>query len=81
VREHFYRLAAEDNRRDTATPSEAIAIKPAFSRAGGVKDRLIDVLMLNMEPLVGDAGELGCSRYHARHFLGVSPLSPCPAFQ
>jgi hypothetical protein len=37
VREHFYRLAAEDNRRDTATPSEAIAIKPHFLAQAAAK--------------------------------------------
>jgi hypothetical protein len=54
VREPFYRLAAEDNRRDTATPCEAIAIKTAFSCGGSINDHLIDVLMLDMEPLAGE---------------------------
>ena len=48
MREHFYRLAGEDNRRHTATPCEAIAIKIGFFCGGSINDHLIDVLMLDM---------------------------------
>ena len=54
VREHFDRLAAEDNRRDTATPVGSHHYQIALSRRGGIDDRLVDVFVLDVERLAID---------------------------
>lgn len=56
VREHFDRLAAEDNRRDTATPVRRHYNQIAPSRRGGIDDCLIDVIVLDVKRLAGDTG-------------------------
>src|SRR5207249_4170922 len=56
VREHFDRLAAEDNRRDTATPVRGHHDQIAPSRRGGIDDRLIDVFVLDVQRLARDTG-------------------------
>jgi hypothetical protein len=56
VREHFDRLAAEDNRRDTATPVRGHHDQIAPSRRGGINDCLIDLFVLDMKRLASDTG-------------------------
>ena len=48
MRKHLDRLAAEGNRRDTATPVRGHNDQIALSRRSGIDDRLIDVLMLDV---------------------------------
>src|SRR2546423_14970344 len=54
VREHFDRLAAENNRRDTATPVRGHHDQIAPSRRGGIDDCLIDVIVLDVKRIAGD---------------------------
>jgi len=49
MRKHLDRLAAEGNRRDTATPVRGHNDQIALSRRSGIDDRLIDVLMLDVK--------------------------------
>src|SRR5438067_6254179 len=56
VREHFDRFAAENNRRDTATPVRGHHDQIAPSRRGGIDDRLIHLFVLGMERLAVDTG-------------------------
>jgi len=56
VGEHFDRLAAENNRRDTATPVRGHYDQIAPPRLGGIDDRLIDLLMLDVKRLADDTG-------------------------
>src|SRR5215469_8428868 len=54
VREHFDRLAAEDNRRDTATPVRGHHDQIALSRLGGFDNRSIDLFMLDVKGVADD---------------------------
>ena len=54
VREHFDRLAAEDNRRDTATPVGSHYYQIALSRRGGIENCLVNVFVLDVERLAID---------------------------
>jgi hypothetical protein len=56
VREDFDRLAAEDNRRDTATPVRRHHDQIAPSRLGGFDNRLIDLFMLDVERVANNTG-------------------------
>jgi hypothetical protein len=56
VREHFDRLAAEDNRRDAATPVRGHQDQIAPSRRGGIDNCLIHVFVLDAEHLAADTG-------------------------
>ena len=51
MREHFDRFAAEDDRRDAATPVRGHYDQIAPSRRGGIDDCLINVIVLDMKRL------------------------------
>jgi hypothetical protein len=72
VREHFDRLAAEDNRGDTSTPVRGHHDQIAPSRGGGINNRLIDLFVLDVKHLADDTGGFGRSRDGTEHFLGMS---------
>ena len=55
MREHFDRLTAEDNRRDTATPVRGHHDQIAPSRFGDFDDRPIDLFMLDVKRIADDA--------------------------
>jgi hypothetical protein len=59
VREHFDRLAAEDNRGDTSTPVRSHHDQIAPSRGGGINNRLIDLFVLDVKHLADDTGGFG----------------------
>ncbi len=72
MREHFDRLAAEDNRRDTSTPVRGHHDQVAPSRRGGIDNCLIDLFMLDVKRVAGDTYCLGCIRNDAKYFVGLS---------
>ena len=54
MREHFDRFAAEDDRRDAATPVRGHYDQIAPSRRGDIDDCLIDVIVLDVKRIAGD---------------------------
>jgi len=55
MREHLDRLAAEDDRGDAVAAMRCHDDKVAAFRLHGIDDRLIGMLMLDMDHLAGDA--------------------------
>src|SRR5215469_16010921 len=72
VREHFDRLAAEDNRRDTATPVRSHHDQITPSGGSGIDDCLIDMFVFDLEYVAGDTGGLCCVGNIAEDFCGMS---------
>jgi hypothetical protein len=56
VGEHFDRLAAENNRRDTATLVQGHRDQIAPPRLGGFDNPLIDLFMLDVKRLADNTG-------------------------
>ena len=61
MREHFDRLTTEDDRGDTTTLVRGHHDQIAPPRFGSIDDRLIDVLVLDVECFAGDTGCLCCT--------------------
>src|SRR6516225_1190017 len=72
MREHLDRLAAENNRRDTAPPVRGHHDQIALSRLGGFDNRLIDLFMLDVERVANNTRQLSSIRNDTKHFFGVS---------
>jgi len=55
VGQHFDRLAAEDNGRDTVTLVRGHHEQIALSRLGGIDNRLIDEFVLDVKRIADDS--------------------------
>src|SRR6516162_3991100 len=71
MREHLDCLAAENDRRDTATPVRSHHDQIALSRLGGFDNRLIDLFMLDVERVANNTRQLSSIRNDTKHFFGV----------
>ena len=72
MREHLDRLAAEDDRGDAVAAVRGHHDKVTASRPRGIDDRLVGMLMLEMDDLAGDACCLRCFGDGAEVFSACS---------
>ena len=71
MREYLDRLAAEDDRGDAVAAMRGHDDKVTAFRLRGIDDRLVGMLMLDMDHLACDACRLRCAGDGAESFLGM----------
>jgi hypothetical protein len=71
MREYLDRLAAEDDRGDAVAAVRGHDDKVTAFRPRGINDRLIGMLMLDMDHLAGDACRFRCLGDGTESLLGV----------
>jgi hypothetical protein len=76
MREYLDCLAAEDDRGDAVAAVRGHDDKVTAFRFGGIEDRLVGMLMLDMDRLACDAYRLRCVGDSAKGLLGM-PLHAC----
>ena len=77
MREHFDRLAAEDNRRDTASPVRGHHDQITLSGLGGIDDCLINLFVLDVKHVASDTCCAGTAqRQLTANVLTSDELSP-----
>src|ERR1700751_511513 len=69
--EDLYRHAAEDDRGDAMAAVRSHGYQIAALRPRSIDDRLVRMLVLNLDRLACDAGCLRCAGGSAKGFLGV----------
>ena len=69
--EYLDRLAAEDDRGDPVAAMRGHDDKVTAFRLRGIDDRLVGMLLLNMDHLAWDACRLRCAGDGAESFLGT----------
>jgi hypothetical protein len=71
MREYLERLAAEDDRRDATPPVRGHDHQITTFRPRGIDDRLVGMLMLDMNQLARDARCYPCMGDGTKSFLGM----------
>jgi hypothetical protein len=71
MREYLERLAAEDDRGDAVVAMRGHDDKVTAFRHGGIDDRLVRILMLDVDQLVFDPCYLRCVIDGEESFLGM----------
>jgi hypothetical protein len=69
MRKYLDGLAAEDNRGDAVAAVRGHDYQVAVFRLRGIDDRLVGMLMLNLDGLARDACCLRCTDHGAKSFL------------
>ena len=76
MRQDLDRLAAEDERGDAVAAVRGHENQVAAFRVRSIDDRLVGMLMLDLDSLACDAGSLRRAGAGAKDFLGM-PLHAC----
>ena len=75
MREHLDRLAAEDDRGEAMAAMRGHDDKVTAFRLRGIDDRLVGMLLLDLDHLAWDAFRLHCAGDGAESFLGMLPYA------